>query len=493
MRQWVKSGLWILVWIVLIIIGIFRLDPDFGWHIGMGKYIEKYGVPAKEPFTYTMANFDFIDHEWLTNWLMWKGYEGVGMAGLAVMFGSIALGALRIGAGRGRWSGLAIILGSILVFPRAGVRPQVIDWLFLAILIRWFGDKQKWRKWRWLYPVMVVVWVNLHGGFALGLALLFVMAGVRMMSEKKWDWEEVGVIGLATVASGINPYGFRIWHEVAMQMTDSNLRWTIAEWNPFFVTVEPAFWMMAVLVGMGMWRYKHAFPTWQMVVTAGLGLAGMSSLRHVALFAVAAAGPMTEVLEKMKQEAGTYPQGEVRLRKLYRVLLALGLVLWVWDVGWLGIRLHKGKWDPTKAELVYPVKAVEWLRSNPMPGEVFAPYGWGGYLIWKYPERKVFIDGRGPSWRWDSPDEKYADWAFKDHMKASEGEWGDVFDKFGVKTVVWNKQEESKFLPTVDKWLRKVGWEINKDQVNQNVVKTLLEADWEVVYEDETAMVMRKT
>lgn len=73
----------IIIWGMFLAIGVFRLDPDFGWHVKMGEYIEKYGIPVKDPFTYTMPNFDFVDHEWLTNVLMWEGYRRVGRAGLA--------------------------------------------------------------------------------------------------------------------------------------------------------------------------------------------------------------------------------------------------------------------------------------------------------------------------------------------------------------------------------------------------------------------------
>jgi len=44
----------------------------------------------------------------------------------------------------------------------------------------------------------------------------------------------------------------------------------------------------------------------------------------------------------------------------------------------------------------YPEGAARFLKENRVPGNMFNPYVWGGYLIWAlYPEYKVFIDGRG--------------------------------------------------------------------------------------------------
>ncbi len=44
----------------------------------------------------------------------------------------------------------------------------------------------------------------------------------------------------------------------------------------------------------------------------------------------------------------------------------------------------------------YPEGAAKFLKDNPVHGNMFNPYVWGGYLIWAlYPDYKVFIDGRG--------------------------------------------------------------------------------------------------
>ena len=53
----------------------------------------------------------------------------------------------------------------------------------------------------------------------------------------------------------------------------------------------------------------------------------------------------------------------------------------------------------------YPKAAIDYMLSeymlskNKTPGNVFNWYGWGGYMIWQYPNIKTFVDGRMPSWR----------------------------------------------------------------------------------------------
>jgi hypothetical protein len=46
-------------------------------------------------------------------------------------------------------------------------------------------------------------------------------------------------------------------------------------------------------------------------------------------------------------------------------------------------------WNPRQ----YPVAAAEWGRTNQVRGRVFNEMIWGGYLVWAWPELKIFLDG----------------------------------------------------------------------------------------------------
>ena len=43
---------------------------------------------------------------------------------------------------------------------------------------------------------------------------------------------------------------------------------------------------------------------------------------------------------------------------------------------------------------LYPVEAAAFIESANLQGKMFNQHGWGGYLLWRLPQRKVFIDGR---------------------------------------------------------------------------------------------------
>src|SRR3989337_506611 len=63
----------VISWVLLFINGLHQLDPDFGWHVTMGRLISENGIPKTDPFSYTMTSFPFVDHEWKTCHRIRKG------------------------------------------------------------------------------------------------------------------------------------------------------------------------------------------------------------------------------------------------------------------------------------------------------------------------------------------------------------------------------------------------------------------------------------
>jgi len=460
------------------------LDPDYGWHVGMGRYILENGIPKTDPFSYTMPSYPFVDHEWLLNILFYWADNSIGKNGLAIIFGLLAFGALYLTP---RWKGweLGVILATGIILIRTGVRPQVLDWVFIVILWRIFENREVWNKWRWGIIPGFVLWTNLHGGYAIGILMLLWMIVCRQIEERtlrldEWGWW-LGGLG----ATLLNPYGWRIWWEVGMQITDRGLQWNIAEWQPFYTQVEPSFWFLALL-----WLFitvKTKQKTWWKITTVGIVfLAGLKSLRHTAIFAVLGSQELPRLIDNfwkgLKQKEMRVRAGQVYLLFLTIGLGLLGLVTILQIIGFL------------KGGLEYPKKAVLYLQTQEVAGNIFSDYGWGGYLIWKYPQQKVFIDGRMPSWRWVAPNGE-ADMAMDEYKKVYfEGDFRDVFSKYDVQTVVLPVAKKRTTLDEINfkiemgikKWMK-----IEKGVVRKNLVEELIKEGWVKVYEDGVVVVYR--
>lgn len=491
-KLWGWGVWWVAIWGIFFGMGIKNLDPDFGWHIRTGKWImDQKRVPTTDPFSYTMPTYPFVDHEWLTNLGMYLGYQRFGYNFLAGIFATLATVTLWV-AGMGGlrfWTLLPIGFGLEALMNRSGVRPQIEDWLLLMILIVWFDKRKFWLKTMWLFPILMVVWVNLHGGFALGIILGGLIMFLAWIQEKKINYREAltGLVGI--VATLVNPYGWRVWWEVWMQMSDSGLRKYIAEWQPFYNNVEFGYWLLAALVGALGWRYRVTY-SWSMIGAAAVTfVAGLSSLRHMALFVVVAILFAAKGLEKFYEEIKISPTKIKRGKNMLVMFGGISLVVVTFSI--LKNYGYLKNYNPVS---VYPNKAVDFLKKNPFEGNLFAPYEWGGYLIKEYPEKKVFIDGRMPSWRRSEEVVGESNWAFVDYLTvAYKGEYTESFKKFDIKRVLLSNHEIKK---TSEWWLILGNFVFNYDENDKNnnsQLRDSLENDgWRRIYTDDSTIILEK-
>jgi hypothetical protein len=58
----------------------------------------------------------------------------------------------------------------------------------------------------------------------------------------------------------------------------------------------------------------------------------------------------------------------------------------------------ENQYSPNQKSFIFPCQAIEIMKSNPAYRDLklFSNFGWGGFLIWNWPEKQLFIDGRMP-------------------------------------------------------------------------------------------------
>ena len=117
-------------------------------------------------------------------------------------------------------------------------------------------------------------------------------------------------------------------------------------------------------------------------------------------------------------------------------------------------------YKPLSEERYYPKKAITYLKTHPPQGNIFAPFGWGGYLIWKLPEKRVFIDGRMP--HWENILNKY------NEIISLQSPFAKVAESYNIDTVLVQKNRTNFVL----------------------LAKELQKNDWKKVYEDEITLIL---
>lgn len=386
----------ILLFAISLFFGSVSIDPDFGWRLRLGNDILAHGIPKTDPYTYSMPSFAFIDHEWLIHSGMalahtMSGYFGLAIAS-AILFTTTVVFATR--RFERHWiAAHALLLGASLLHHYA-VKPQIISWLFTGILMTMLMDTRWKSRWRYFAPLLLLLWANLHGGFIVGLGLCTLKLISELWTERKWDARMIGVFVVTVGAALLNPYGPRLFEEIIRTGSDARLRTQILEWTPQFLYFNlSSFFLTAWVLTIFIRQFKHTtlFEKLTMIL---LLIFGFSSSRNFPLWAVAAMPITARLLAVFIKTTGKNKEMRARMTKLaYGFALFVTLIL-AFELFFL----YKEMSSYSEANR-YPAHAIEFLKKNDRQGNILTAYEWGGYMLWKYPEKKVFIDGRMPSWR----------------------------------------------------------------------------------------------
>jgi hypothetical protein len=452
--------------------GSIVLDPDFGWHIRMGQLILQHGIPATDQLSYTMAHYPMIDHEWLTNCLFAIVYPVIDMTGLAFFVALCAVSTLilatrLISAKYHAWLGVPLLLSGIVLNNFVAVRPQVLTWFFYALLLQLLLNKRYKQISLFFIPLLIVLWVNMHGGFAIGVATVLLVLFIRTLEERRVRHSSLWLAFSSIAATVMNPYGLRIWHEIWMQMTDQSLRWTVLEWGPAFLTANIGFWLFFLLAAVCFSRYRKKFSLVEQVLFICLSCAALSSIRHIPLWLLIALPVAIKSLHLLWSDAGKIKHARSRLKAVAVGSLFIILPLIAFDL--------RGQYDSSYSlseQNFYPVNAIEYLKTHKMTGNLFSPFIWNGYIVWKLPGTRVFVHGMMPSWR--------------DHHWKGESE-------YAYKEYQEILTEPTLFVQSLRVYnIRYVLIPSNRDIHYQSIVKQLKQKAYKQIYKDSTATIYKK-
>lgn len=512
-KRAINSGMlfYMLLMLLLTVIGWRFIDPDYGWRLRAGEYILRNGIPETDIFTYTMPSFPWVDHAWPQDVVIYLTRAALGKFGQSFLWALVAFACLLVSSkifkGIERYdlkifgnnkqkflstkdypANIFLILGFLSFTNYFGVRVQVVSWLFFAVFVNLLLHRKTWLKYRKFLPVFFWIWAILHGGFASGLAVYLLFLIFRTIRRRKLDAFDLGIFLVSTLITLINPYGPSLWREVWSSVSDSQLRWRIQEWQPFIFGPE---WSTAILMGMSaifVYLFRKSFKLEELALFTALILQAMLSTRHVPLWVIVAVPLGTKAVYLLYKESIEHQHGKQRFVFFYKILWVITILLFVTKIIYTGFVLYKADEGS-----FYPKSAVKFLKRQDYEGRMFSIYGWGGYLIWKYPEKKVYIDGRMPSWRWDADVAGETNSAVDDYFALLEGDVDleKELDRYEVRTVLWRPKGKQSFWNLVGNKLKQI---LSLEQEEGFVLTQELEdLGWERVYLDETAVIYRKS
>lgn len=396
---------------------------DLWWHIRIGQLVADHrAIPVTNMFAWSVPDeAPFYYGAWLGDLLLYAVSALGGVELLMLSRNVLAAILLTLVAFESRrrnrsWrlTGVTVGLAGILAFNNITVRPQMWAWvpfgLFLFILGR-YSDQRLRARWLLVLPVLMMFWVNIHGSFVLGLAIIgayLVGEVVRrlLLSAEALDWTGVRTLALATFGVGFatlaNPRGGEIITYVAGLLNDLPSQKLIIEWQPpspsgltntlFFVSI-------LLLLTVTALSARPFSPT-DLILLCGFLWLAWSGQRYIIWYGIVAMPMLVQGLTKLRESRAqvtrTVPDPVTFL--LTGLILTSLVLVQPWFVQDLALPgPYAGRMLARPAPPLVtpdtPVAATEYLRANP-GGQLFNELGQGSYLIWALPEQQVFIDPR---------------------------------------------------------------------------------------------------
>lgn len=449
-----RNAIFILaITIIIICSGTFKINSyDAWWHLTYGKVIYSKGdIPTQDQFSFSAEGTPRINPEWLFQlvsyiFYLFSGISGLIMFKVLVILLSVLIVTKYLLDQESIPKPLAFLV--LLPFLLAGqerylVRPEIITLCFTLLMIyglfRPSFDLHKINK-SWWFPLLFALWANFHAGFIVGIVILGLFIIGRTLDtlrrEKRLPEKfstNLIIYGICILFTLINPWIYKIW-KVPFSLTSLHQTGVFrnAEWvTPtlkyhwlFYITL-----LITLLILIWLFRSLSLAPLLPLIF---LGIISVLYVRNIALFSIAAPLLLAVQIKQAKWEDHKLPK--------FNPFLVLGIYILIGFSVMLGSRSFKFGLGINLDRV--PYKAVRFLNSMNISGNILNAHPFGGYLIWRwYPQKKIFIDGR---------DDIYASlWKRLNRAVKNHAEWSQLINEFKISHTLlrYTNQMEKVILP----------------------------------------------
>lgn len=380
-------------------------DPDLWWHLNNAEYlIHHHSLPRYDVYSFTVSGHPWINHEWLADLPYYFAWKALGLRGIdaltVVLLVLIYLGVLYLSYREcGNYkaavlaSTYAVFLGSVSFGPRT-ILFGYADLVLLLIILQRF--RQTGRAPLWLIPPLFCLWVNTHGSWSIGMIIfsLTVAGGLfrlnwGMVESEPWtpaQRRNLVLVWLVSVALlFVNPFGARlVFYPLDLAFHQRTNIEHVAEWVSVNFHDLRGKLVMLVLIALPVSSLlrPRRWTLAELGVTLFALYSGLTYVRFLFLLGIVVAPALAKILDFVppyRRELDT------PLINLCAILLMIAGVI------------HYLPAESRLQTLVsdqYPDGAISYLEAHPPDGPMVNYYLWGGYINWKDPHLKVFIDGR---------------------------------------------------------------------------------------------------
>jgi hypothetical protein len=427
------------------------LDSDTWWHLRAGQWMIEHGALLRaDPFSFTRLGAAWHYPGWLAQVVLYAVYRAAGPGGLNLLTALVVTLAFifvyKTMRGDAFLRSFVLILAAAASAVYWSARPQIFS-LLLGAAFYWGIESYRRgeRNRLWLLPVLMALWVNLHGGFAIGFILLGLsVLGLALEGlfasgeERRRAWRSAVMLGgvglICALAVGLNPFGFEMLAYPFKTVGIGALQSYIQEWqSPDFHTREaqPFLWLLfATLAAIGFSRRRMSMADF--VVLSGVAYTGFLAGRNMPLLSIVAPPILVshaqEILDRLAPAWGASVPSRPASARIAWINYSVA-ALTVAAVVLKALPVLRADISGQEISKTQPLESIAYMREHGGLGNMLNSYNWGGYLIWALPQYPVFVDGRT---------DLYDDELLSQYLTAVRAEpgWRDVLQRWQIGVVL---------------------------------------------------------
>jgi len=424
---------------------------DLGWHLAAGDLIRDQGnIPFQDPWSFTSGGRQWYNLSWLWDVVASVIFQYAKFSGLTLFV--VACGAVIVGylasiclsSGASATAVCISVFVSCLLYPSFATAPNIYlaaspNTSTMLFCVMFYGECLKKTRW-FLLPLMMVLWVNMHGGFLLGFLVVGVFCGAALLRR---DWPAFRTYSFAGaacfIAIFINPLGWHIYDGVTATLGHF-VQAYITEWQSYFQNISmpgSISGMIYILIFVALeLLYRSSCPVEARLLSWLFLVLGFYQFRYMSFFFIFSAVPLALHLDRLLPKLN-FPE-------VQRTLLAAGII------GACALPLTFMQIEPA---LEFPQMISEqdarYLQTHFPHARLLNHWNVGGILIfYTRGSIPVFVDGRAAT---AYPDALLRDYLGLPEWEIDENAWDTVLEKYRIDTVLWVKAHEGLRRFLVDK------------------------------------------
>ena len=417
---------------------------DLGWHLAAGDVIRDRGtIPFQDPWSFTSAGKQWYNLSWLWDVIASVVFQTTNFSGLILFVtacGAVIAGCLTsvcLSSGASTIAVCMAVFPACLLYPAFATYPNIYlaaspNTATMLFSVLFYTQCLKRTK-RFLLPVLMLLWVNLHGGFLLGFLIVGVFCGVALLRR---DWVNFKIYCFAGagcfVATFINPLGWHIYEGVATTLGHF-VQEEITEWWSYFANMTmpgsiPGIIYILVFIALEL-RYRGVGPLEARLLSWLFLFLGLYQYRYMSFFFLFSTVPLALHLDRLLPKQ----PNDLKVRSS---LLAAGIV------GACALPMFYMQIDPALGlPQMLSEQDVLYLQTHLPHARLLNHWNNGGILIFRTRGSiPVFVDGRAAT---VYPDDLLRDYFKLVEWEVNETAWDTVLEKYQINAVLWVKAHEN--------------------------------------------------